>query len=616
MMRRERLLRVVWGLVLCMGLRPVGQAQNDTLKPFRLDSFLLKQKGLVGELAQSLLADTAVTPEGFQRVDQPFQRFRGRVIRRITVRSLNFGVSIGDTTRVLNNRLTRLVNRLHRNTREGAIRDNLFFREGDRLSPFLLGDNERYLRDLPYLQNARITVRPVKGSPDSVDVTVLTKDVISIGGDAELHDTRSASLTVKEDNFMGLGDRLQLQALYDRQRHERFGFGGEYIRRNIGGSFMDAAAGYVNFAEAFSSGRSEERSAYLRLVKPLAHPYMRWTYALEARLGATHNMYADDSFYLARIRYKTHVVDAWGTFNFSAGPIGGKNEDNRLRLAASARFLHQRFTEKPLHYNGQYHYRYADGTALLGGLLLFQQNFYEVPYLYGFGRPEDVPQGVEASLALGWTEKEGRQRPYAGLGFQRFYFTSAGRYLNFTLRGESFFHKGSPEDVTLQGRVEFINQLHHITGRWKQRTFVNAAMVRQFRGLLSEPVFPDGLYGRMDDHWNEPVGGDWRASLGAESVFYSPWSVAYFRLAPLAFGDLSLFRYQLDHTESVKLYPAVGAGLRARNESLILGTMELKAWYFPRKNFYGDQFKFGFRTRVRLTYDQKLIRRPEFVVVN
>jgi hypothetical protein len=97
------------------------------------------------------------------RNDKPFQRYSGRIIREVNIRVLEFGVPIADTSTHAKFKLKRLANSLHRDTREFVVRNNLFFNEGEKLSPYLLGDNEKYLRDLPYLLDAKIRVIPLRG---------------------------------------------------------------------------------------------------------------------------------------------------------------------------------------------------------------------------------------------------------------------------------------------------------------------------------------------------------------------------------------------------------------------------------------------------------------------
>ena len=54
---------------------------------------------------------------------------------------------------------------------------------------------------------------------------------------------------------------------------------------------------------------------------------------------------------------------------------------------------------------------------MLGSISIFRQDFYKTQYVYGFGRNEDVPEGVDFSLTGGWTNKNNRVRPYTGLDF-------------------------------------------------------------------------------------------------------------------------------------------------------------------------------------------------------
>src|SRR5437764_365638 len=75
--------------------------QQDTTRKMGVDSFLLKQKGIIGQLAENLFKDTTEveTIKELQRNDIPYQRFRGRIIRHIYIGTLDFGTSIRDTSK-------------------------------------------------------------------------------------------------------------------------------------------------------------------------------------------------------------------------------------------------------------------------------------------------------------------------------------------------------------------------------------------------------------------------------------------------------------------------------------------------------------------------------------
>lgn len=589
---------------------------QDSTKENRLDTFLLKQKGVLGTLAQTLMAGEESGKNDLQRSDVPFQPYRNRVIRNITIEPLEFGILVGDTTKRFNNGLTHLANAVHSTTRNFVLRNHLFFHEGDRLSPFLLGNNERYLRDLPFLQEAHIQVDPVAGSKDSVDVVVYTKDVLSIGGSMAIPNSESGRIELREDNFMGWGDRLEVQTLFDKTRSKNFGFGADYTKRNILGTFIDASGGYLNFNPAFSSQRSEESLGYLQFVKPLVNPYMRWTYAASAEVHATSNLFNSDSVYHNAIKYKYRIYDAWAGWNLSAKNIGASNEFERLRFLISARVLDQKFLSKPEQYIDHYHYSYANMKALLGAISVFKLNYYKTGYIYGFGRKEDIPEGLEASFTTGFTNKEGRKRPYMALSFEQYYLTKKERYLDYSLSLGTSVYKQKMEDVNLLATVDYFGRLQRLGTRWKQRTFLNASFARQFNPLLDEPLFVESTYG-LPEFKNNLVGGNMRATVKGESVFFSPWSLFFFKFAPFVFSSATLFQYPYEKDyNATKLYTAIGGGIRTRNESLIFGTIELRGSWFPRKDFFNNNFLIQLSTNLRFKFNQQFIRRPEFVQMN
>lgn len=591
-------------------------AQNDTIKQNKLDSLLLKQKGVWGTLAQTLMADTGEEKKDLQRSDLPFQKYRNRIIRNITVQPLEFGILIGDTTKRFNNSLTHLANNVHYTTRNFVLRNQLFFHENDHLSPFLLGNNERYLRDLPFLQEAHIKVIPVNGTKDSVDVVVYTKDVLSIGGSADIHDSQSGRIELREDNFLGWGDKLAVQSLFDNNRSQHFGFGAEYIKRNILGSFIDASGGYLNFSPAFSSRRSEETLSYLRFVKPLVNPYMHWTYAVSAEMHSTSNMFNSDSIYHNALKYKYRVYDAWAGLNLSTNHIGETNEFERLRFLVSARVLDQKFYSKPEEYMNHYNYSYANLTAFLSAISIFKLNFYKTSYIYGFGRKEDLPEGLEASFTTGLTIKESRKRPYMALSFKQYHLMKKEKYIDYSLALATSVYNKKLEDASLLATMEYFGRLHHMTTRWKQRFFLNASFARQFNLLLNEPLFLESTYG-LSDFKNNLIGGVMRATVKGESVFFSPWNLFFFKFAPFVFSSATAFQYPYETTSNTtRLYTAVGGGIRTRNESLVFGTIELRGSWFPKKDAFNNNFLIQLNTNLRFKFIQQFIHRPEFVQMN
>lgn len=110
--------------------------------------------------------------------EKPYQRYEGKIIRDITIDQLRFERTFTDTSRRINYFGTRVLNALHKDTHEWVIRENLFIRENGALNGLMVAENERFLRSLDFIQDARIVVKPIRGNKDSVDIAVITKDFL------------------------------------------------------------------------------------------------------------------------------------------------------------------------------------------------------------------------------------------------------------------------------------------------------------------------------------------------------------------------------------------------------------------------------------------------------
>ena len=589
-----------------------GQTDSSVNK---VDSFLMHQKGLVGKLARNLVSNKPASPGAPVRKDLLFSRYRGKYIRNIIIKRLDFGTPITDTGRKFETRLTRWANDFHHKTREAVIRKNLFFRSGDKLVPYLISDNERYLRDIPYLHDADISVVDV--DRDSVDIIVLSKDVLSLGGSFRLHTTTKASVTISDANIAGTGQELLLRSFFDNKRVPKFGYGGEYNVRNIGGSFIDWYGGYISYNKNFASGIENEDMVYTGILRPLVNPYVKFTYAATAAWHETHANYSSDTSYETNTMYRYYNYDGWIGWNTGALKFSSDfNRDNRIRTLLGVRYLQQSFNTIPLKYRTQYGYQYADLRAVLGSVTIFRQDYYKVNNVLGFGRNEDIPEGADISLITGWTKKVGLERPYIGIDVERYFFTAKESYFNYTLKADGFWRDKQLEDVNLLFNVDYFTRLLRMGSKWSQRNFISAGISHQVRRVLNEPLLLQSDFGVREWHSDTLIAGDTRITLKAESVFFTPWELAKFRFAPFVFTHLCLFTPTEEKFSLSKWYNSIGAGIRTRNESLVFQTMEFRAYYFPNKNFVGEHWRLEFNSNVRFTYSRLFEKKPALVNVN
>ena len=128
--------------------------------------------------------------------ESPFLPYYGKIIRHIIINRFGFEKTFSDTTSQINYAGTKLLNIFHQDSREWVIRDNLFIEEGTAVDAYKMADNERFLRSLEFIQDARILIKPIRGDNDSVDVVVVTKDLFSLSG--ELSDLPGSARPLKE----------------------------------------------------------------------------------------------------------------------------------------------------------------------------------------------------------------------------------------------------------------------------------------------------------------------------------------------------------------------------------------------------------------------------------
>jgi hypothetical protein len=578
--------------------------------------FLAKKKGIFGKLGRSIAEDPPnpnIMKSGTIRNDLPYNKYKGYTIRHIYFTRLGLDRNFNDTSKYRNNFGVRLGKTFHRTSKERVIRNNLFFEEGDKIVPLLLADNERHLREQEFIQDARFIVTPVGGK--MVDVTVITKDLFSIGGNVDISSTERGRLTIREENFLGNGQRLQVSGLYDKNRSDQQSFGGEFTHRNIFGSLANWTIGFSGYNPAFNNGRRQETYFYTRVDKPLVSPYIPWIGGLEASFHQTKNSFRD-TLYDKEQQYQFYNADMWIGYNIGSKRHFKKNISTRLRKFIAIRGFHTNFQEVPGMYRNVYYYQYANITGALASLTLLNQSFYKTKYIYGFGgRYEDVPEGFSAALVGGWADKSGLERPYYGLDFQRYYFSNKGNYFNYTFKLGGFLRKSKFEDVDLLLNIDFFSKLKKINSKLFSRQFISLGFTRQFSALLNEPLKLSSDFG-IPIFQNGLIAADARATLKGESVLYSKPKILGFGFAPFIFGDLCMLKpVNISYGKS-DIFSSIGAGIRTRNETLVFGTMELKAYYFPRTNATMTPWKIEFRTDVRFKYNSQFIRRPEFISSN
>jgi hypothetical protein len=159
------------------------------------------------------------------RSESLFAEFEGKTIRNIDFRTVSlFAPGIDDYSYISTGIIERTKSLLHFSTSERVIGNNLLFTHGEPLDPFLIADNERILRQLSYIEDARIYVYENAIDPEYVDIVIFTKDRLSFGFDLDMSEIDRGGVEFYNKNILGLGQAVSTNLLFDAGESSPLGF--------------------------------------------------------------------------------------------------------------------------------------------------------------------------------------------------------------------------------------------------------------------------------------------------------------------------------------------------------------------------------------------------------
>jgi hypothetical protein len=542
--------------------------------------------------------------------EDPYVRYEGKIIRKINIERIGFEKNIIDTSRTIRSYISRAANHMHFETKEWVIRNNLFIAEGEPLNSYRVADNERYLRDLDFILDSRIFVKPIATTEDSVDLLVVTRDVFSLGASFNPSNATKYNFQVQEANLAGTAQRLQFNGVFDVGRHPNFGYEWLYRKNNLLGTFINATLDYTLITTSIY-GPENENAYSLQLSRPLFMPYTRWAGGLNIAHSRSTNVYNQPDSVFERYRY--NIQDYWLGYSFGHKKKLKEIRENRNRKFIALRGFEQLYSEVPLiKLSTLNQLFYHNRTSFLAQFTLFRQDFYKTRYILGFGRTEDVPYGYRLSFTGGWEKEQGRQRPYAGVEIYRSKVYKNGSFFTYTIDLASYYKDNRSEDGLMSINLTHYSQIYRIR-KSKIRHQIDFGYARQFNEVEKRPLNINDTNG-ITRFTPDSLTGSQRLNLRYQIVIFTPWSLFGFRIAPLARVELAyLSQPNKTLVQKSNLYNGYSGGVRVRNENLIFNTVEFLGIYYPRTVEGIGHFGFNVQANLRIKYPTILVNAPATV---
>lgn len=543
--------------------------------------------------AQLLLSSNKQSADYQQENDQKqYNRHQGKIINKISIIQLNpFGTSLNDTSIYRPGKLEQIGNTVHIKTLKRVLQNNLFFQEGDTLDVSLLGDNERYMRQLDYLKDVKIFVENVFGENNKVNLYYVTRDVFSIGFDMRIENETKGEAAIYDKNFLGTGHKVDIGIPYDETQ---LGLKSSYSINNIYGSFID---GRVAFENAFSN-----RRFMLDFNRKFFSYQTQYAGGFHFSLNDVYKTITKPDTILENIHldYLTH--DIWSARSF----LLEKNQTGkRTRLILALRGKRDIFFEGPKiteRYNAQYH----DNALLLTSIALSREKFYKTRFMYSFGVTEDIPVGTLIKLTAGMEHDEFYKRHY--FAFQGGYgkFLPDIGFLHTHINVGTYLYKQDTEQGTISARIEYISNLFRTQDKLI-RQFVSLNYLEGFNRFSDEYIELDSETDIRGIKLNKQF-GQRKISLNSETVIFSDWFYYGFRFASYLFTDIGFITRKNQHPFANNPYAGIGFGFRIRNENLVFKTFQVRFALYPFTSEVNSPF--GFRITGDKTYNATDYYRP------
>lgn len=599
--RKVRALTVIFLLSCLIAFRSTdgqAQAKKDSIEKKSITKKALRE-GI--KLISTSEKDTIINEKSID----PYAAFAGKIIRHIYIERIGFEKSIYDSAKKVEKTVTHLANALHIDTREKIIRKHLFIHSNHPLIPGEVADNERFLRDKDFILDCRIVVTPVNGT-DSVDVTVVTRDVFSLGVTAGGSIPTKPKIGVYDANVDGRGQRIEFTTLYSQDRDPKTGYSLLYRKSSIMGSLANLELRYTELNNGYSFGDENEYALMMRLNRPLVSPYTRLAGGAEVSHNWSENVNKKpDSLFL---RYNYKVIDTWIGYNIGIH----KDMTDRHRKFLAIRYLDGYYIEQPEQEVYQEIRKYNNVFGYLSEFTFYKQNYYKTRYVYGFGRTEDVANGYTLGFTAGYIQQLHIERPYGAASWNYGVALRRGDFMRLLFQSGGFLRNNSMEDVVIQSGASYFTRLYQFNG-FKIRSVVSGTYTQLFNRTTADWINVSKK--EIPGFRGDSVYTEQRIALHVESVLFTPWSLLGFRFAPFAAVDIVSVNCIHCATDN-ELYYGLSSGLRTRNENLIFGTIEMKFTYIPEDQFGNSKFVVGFKQNLKIKNTGSFVKAPSLILYN
>ena len=529
-----------------------------------------------------------------------FQAFSGKTIGKIRILQLDvFGPTLLDTLKQASTWIGRTGNRVHVKTTQHKLMRQLLFNPGEKLDPQLMADNEKVIRDLPYIQDVAILVSRSKTNPSEVDILLIIKERFEYGLSGTFG-TNSSAMEMMNENVFGIGHQFMASLEYNKNESQDWGGTINYEISDLGAKFIKTGFGYTN-----TFGK---RGWNVYIDKKFLASTMDWAGGIS--LERTFKDYYQTPYSYTKLATPASYLylDTWyGQLIKSPNPASSLGN-----VILAGRYLHRNYYNSTSDNSGNSFFR--DHDFILGTFGISKRDLFKNNRIYGYGITEDIPFGRYAEAAFGFDRDRVREhlRPYLHFLYSKASIINGSAYFKWRVGIGGYIGDSRIEQGVMLLNTNYFSKFVYFNNH-PYRYFVNIELMSGFNRFQEEYLVMNKRFG-IRDFYSLDIQGTNRLKINIESVRFWDKSYLGFRFANYFFADAAFLSNSLQRILKENFYAGIGLGIRIHNESLVFNVLEFRLSWFPILPKNGDRYIFNVFGQPKARFDDFLGGKPQEIL--
>ncbi len=497
-----------------------------------------------------------------------FEPYRGKIIRKIDIQILNpFGVSLEHPVAEHYTRFQKFANSIQFKTRQWTVKNELLFRQGERVVPIQFSDTERNLWSGGTFKDLKIFVIPVDSDEQYVDVLLVLQDrwSYSINTGAQYN---KAQVGISFNNFLGMPQSIWQKISFNYRKDDPYTVYGGYEYDNILRSHISASTDYQweNLNKGFEV--QTWRDFYSVNTRWAGHAYGGLYRELAAVPNALAQAIPTNVYY--------NYQDGWLAGSFKAPQLPQQSLE---RLIVAARVYRMDYMSRPYLISADTTQMFVNHLYALAGIGLASWNYIVDHNVYSLGNAEYFQKGFNISFVGGYDQDEelGR-RFYSGVDANYGGYVDRIGYLNTKITYSGYLGKYGYNQLLGKWVTQFYSAPANLGKKFFLRQFINAIVTTGFDRPSDREIAMNNYNGVRGIFVNY-IRGNRTYVFNFETDIYPKFKVLGFSSDVFVLANLALV--QQGSYFGGQLCQGYGAGIRVRNLSLGIGFFEFTFVYYP-----------------------------------